>query len=1201
MLLHLRKLEISGFKSFMSRIELDFSGGVTAIIGPNGCGKSNVVDSIRWVLGEQRTRMLRNTKMENVLFNGTRLRKPLGMGEVYLTLDNEDHALNLEYKEVKIGRRLYRSGVSEYLVNGQPVRLKDVRGLLVDTGLGNSAYAIIERDMIEKVLSEKEDEKRHLLEEAAGVMRYRIQREEAERKIKATEQDLLRLVDILSELDKELRSLKYQMGKARRYAALKEQADAMEFALLKASLFDLVGKQGELQAERESHENVRLVGDNEIAIAESRLQTERVEAAELEKTLSDLHETRFATSQSLQQHDERIAVHGERVGANRARIEEDASEATRARDRAVTVARELDDARAVAAAQVTVLAESRTKLAARETALREANQRLEQARDALRKKKQLALDLVREQAREKGALEHIEATLSDLARRQDAVESQLDELSAEESTRVVELSGIEAGVAAQQKVLAERQQALARLSAAIDGASASVAACDEELSDASRSLAKLTEKRDFLHRIHDEQTRTAEELRQHGALSGVLSDLVRVEKRYRKCFEACLAPILKSVVAGSRKDAIAWLKSYRRGDAGRVQILFPDQFVTEGAPPSGRGVIGPAHQLVDCDSSVATYLVAYLDGVVVVEDVDAALSLIEAGRATRVATLDGVFFDGPGRVIVAGQDEIDATLLEMTTKLAELDRSLSSAQAREEALSARRAGLTEERERAQREIVAIRTALLAEEHAYDDLVASRRESELHLVRVKEKITALESGIAETRDAIFALKPKFESAQRATRMPDAAADLEGADLAALEMRALDAEREREALAEEVGRLRLTEVSASAEAQANQTRVANLAKLAEELEQLVRAREEDRTRAEEQIRLSSEDIAAARAAVAGLHREKSAVEKRIDECSAAYALSKESRDALEAEIKGMKDQREVKRANIERVNVELAGVETRVASLVEKAREKFNQDLGGYVADRASFQPAEWEGVDRAELDDLRRRLEEFGPVNMLAVSEHDEKKERFDFLSKQKQDLDEAKEALTQAIRRINKEARRLLAETFEQVRGNFKQTFTTLFDGGEADLFFVDSEDPLEANIKIVASPRGKKLHDISSLSSGERALVALSLLFAIYLVKPSPFCVFDEVDAPLDDANIGRFVKLLRSFTDHTQFIVITHNKKTMEAADNLYGVTMEEPGVSKIISVRLDDAERFKTRGVITTTVTATAAATVDAASSA
>ncbi|MCI0452028.1 MAG: AAA family ATPase, partial [Candidatus Latescibacteria bacterium] len=686
-----------------------------------------------------------------------------------------------------------------------------------------------------------------------------------------------------------------------------------------------------------------------------------------------------------------------------------------------------------------------------------------------------------------------------------------------------------------------------------------------------------------LHRIHDEHTRTAEELRQHGALSGVLSDLVRVEKRYRKCFEACLAPILKSVVAGSRRDAMAWLKSYRRGDAGRVQILFPDQFVSEGARPTGRGIIGPAHELIDCDPTVSTFLIAYLEGVVVVEDVDTALSLIEANVATRIATLDGVFFDGPGRVIVAGQEEIDATLLEMTTKMAELDRSLAEAQAREESLQKRRAALTDERERAQREILVIRAAMVADEQAYEDLVASRRDSELHLVRVKEKITALESGIAETREAMLTLRPKFDAARRASEMPDAGADLEGADLHALETAALDAERAREALAEDVGRLRLAEVSASAESQAQETRVVSLTKLSEELDELVRAREEDRARAEEQIRLSSEDVAGARTTVAGLHREKAAVEKRIEEASAGYSALKEARDALESEIRTMNNQRDIKRANIERVNVDLAGVETRVASVLEKAREKFNQDLSELVTHRDRFQPAEWEGIDRAELEDVRKRLDEFGPVNMLAMSEHDEKKERFEFLSKQKQDLDEAKEALTQAIRRINKEARRLLGETFEQVRSNFKQTFTTLFDGGEADLFFVDSEDPLEANIKIVASPRGKKLHDISSLSSGERALVALSLLFAVYLVKPSPFCVFDEVDAPLDDANIGRFVKLLRSFTDHTQFIVITHNKKTMEAADNLYGVTMEEPGVSKIISVHLDDAERFKTRGVV------------------
>jgi chromosome segregation protein len=1181
--LQLRKLEIAGFKSFMSRLELDFSGGVTAIIGPNGCGKSNVVDSIRWVLGEQRTRVLRNTKMENVLFNGTRLRKPLGMAEVFLTLDNADRKLNLEYEQVKIGRRLYRSGVSEYLVNGAPVRLKDVRGLLVDTGLGNSAYAIIERDMIDKVLSEKEDEKRNLLEEAAGVMRYRIQREEAERKIKATEQDLLRLVDILNELDKELRSLKYQMGKARRYQALKEEADSMEIALLKASLFELLGRRDALVGEREGHENVRLVGDNDIAIAENHLQEMRVEAAELEKALQDLNESRFATSTALQQHDERVAIHTERVTAARARIADDEAEIARARARLETIDAELSEGRATAAARREAADGARASLAGRESALREANQRMEEAREALRRHKQLALDLVREQAREMGVLEQIEVTLGDLAKRQDAVESQLDDLSSEESTRVAELASIEERVARQQRMLAGKQGELARLTDAIDEVSRDLSECERRLSESEVTLAKLTDKREFLHRIHAEHVRTADELRGHGALAGVLSDLVHVEKQYRKCFEACLAPILKSVVAPSRRDAMEWLRSYRAGDSGRVQILFPDQFVSGGAPVSGPGIIGPARELIDCDPQVSTYLVAYLEGVVVVEDVEVALSVIEGGRATRVATMDGVFFDGPGRVLVAGNDDIDATILEMKSKLAELDTSIARAAARGSEAGERRDALVSGRERLQNEMGEIRSALALEEAALDGLVESRREAELHLVRVKEKITALEQAIAETRDAMLALRPKLENARRTAEMPDAAASLESADLAALEDAATGAQRERERLLEEVNAMRVNEVSASAEAEAAEARVRNAENLAEELEQLVRSREEDRARAGEQIRLSTEDMVATREAVARLHAEKRELEAKLDTVGEKYSASKAKRDELEAGIHAMKDQREIKRANIERVNVEMASVDARVTGVLEKAREKFARDFEPMLHDRSLLDPAEWENLQREVLDDLRRKLDEFGPVNMLAVSEHDEKKERFDFLSRQRQDLEEARESLTQAIRRINKEARRILAETFEQVRQNFKSTFMTLFDGGEADVFFVDSDDPLEANIKIVASPKGKKLHDISSLSSGERSLVALSLLFAIYLVKPSPFCVFDEVDAPLDDANIARFVKLLRSFTDHTQFIVITHNKKTMEAADNLYGVTMEEPGVSRLISVHLDDAERFKAHGVV------------------
>jgi chromosome segregation protein len=339
-----------------------------------------------------------------------------------------------------------------------------------------------------------------------------------------------------------------------------------------------------------------------------------------------------------------------------------------------------------------------------------------------------------------------------------------------------------------------------------------------------------------------------------------------------------------------------------------------------------------------------------------------------------------------------------------------------------------------------------------------------------------------------------------------------------------------------------------------------------------------REEDARRCRSEIDAARVEIVEARGRIESAHGELEGLEKEIDDGKSLLDGLRERSDALDKEIRELKEQKDRKKENIQKCAVEIATRETRVADLVERARENFGQDLAPYLSDRNLFDPAEWEKLDVDGLGSLRRTVEAFGPVNMLAVEEFNQKKERFDFLSKQKADLEEAKDSLAQAIRRINMEARRRVNETFEQVRANFKTTFLTLFDGGEADLLFVDSDDPLEAKIKLVANPKGKRLHDISSLSGGERALVALSLLFAVYLVKPSPFCVFDEVDAPLDDANVSRFIRLLKSSTHHTQFIVITHNKKTMEAADYLYGVTMEEPGVSKMISVQIGDVDRFR-----------------------
>jgi chromosome segregation protein len=507
----------------MSRLELDFSSGITAILGPNGCGKSNVVDSIRWVLGEQRTRLLRNTKMENVLFNGTRLRKPLGMAEVYMTLSNEDHGLSVDYEEVTIGRKLYRSGVSEYMINGESTRLKTIKGLLVDTGLGNNAYAIIERDMVDKVLSEREQEKRNLLEEAAGIMRYRIQREEALRKIKLTEQDLVRLADILQELDKETRSLKYQMAKARRYTRLKEKANEMEAAQLKATLHELLSRLDELAKEKERHESIRLADENEISVRESRLQEKRIRGSEQEHRLQELHEKRYSVSSTLQQHEEKIAVHTERISSSRARVVEDGSEVERAREKSENLGQDLRRYRLEVTARDGRLKDLREELSGKEEELREVARRLEEVRNELRGEKQLALDLVEEKAKEKSLREHLEASLTDLEDKKAAIENQLGGLSEEESIRVTSLGEAERAFEEVQNDLVGRQEALTRLEADLDRLSAELATSETALAEAARSHARLREKKGFLEKVKREHTRRSDEtLNRYDELSGVL-------------------------------------------------------------------------------------------------------------------------------------------------------------------------------------------------------------------------------------------------------------------------------------------------------------------------------------------------------------------------------------------------------------------------------------------------------------------------------------------------------------------------------------------------------------------------------------------------------------------------------------------------------------------------------------------------------
>jgi chromosome segregation protein len=1178
--LSLRKLEINGFKSFSSRLDVDFSSGVTSIIGPNGCGKTNIVDAIRWVMGEQKTRLLRNTKMENVIFNGTKQRKPLGMAEVHITLSNEDRSIPLDYSEVTISRKIHRSGLSEYYLNGELTRLKTIKGFLVDTGLGNHTYAIIEREMIDSVLSEKEQDKRYLFEEAAGIMRYRLQREEALRKIKHTEADLLRLGDIINELEKEIRSLRYQMGKARRFARLKDKVDRMEITILKQSLHELLGTKKELAEELEYHKGITLTDENEISILENRLQKLRIESSELERELQDLHESRYGLSQSIKENEEKIAVNSERISTGRARIEEDEDEIQKSKERLERSQKDLLLFKNTLAEKEDVLEKYRADIADKDKNLRGILERFDAAKNELRERKQLALDLIEEQAKARGLREHVEGSLGDLVEKRDIIENQLSHIERKQNDINFRLTEVLRTVDEKKRGIAEHEESILRLSERVDRTGELSAMCNDALSGVERELSGLSEKKTFLIKIKQEHSNSGEHVQGNGRIKGVLADFIKVKKEHRTCFEACLAPVIQGLLAETKDDALACIQEVQGNGNGRVQILYPERNGSKNVTVESAGVLGTALSLVQCDAQVSDYLVPYLSDVLVVEDVDTAISLIEKSAAKRVATLDGVFFDGPGKIIVAGADEVEPTILEYESKIGELDGAIRHLENKASIIEGRRKKLVELRQQLTEDGSQLRFRLEEEHRVEEQLASEQKGIEIDLARANEKITGLKNALGEVDSSIGELQAKLDMQVRNQKLRSGDDEIKQTGLSELEGRVTVLEREREVLQEVLSNKKLEEATVSGEVSTIQSKIRTAGELGTELQELIVAKEDDIKRCRLQIAVCEDEIAAVKESISQYHGEKDDVEKKIETVNRSYEEFDKTGSEIDKQLKDIKGRRDSKKANVERCTVELARMETRMSSILEKGRESFDEDLSRYTQGTEPFDPSEWEGLNRDELDIIKEKLDRTGPVNMLAMEEYESKKERFDFLSRQKKDLEEARDSLLLAIRRINKEARALLSDTFEKIRENFKVTFQTLFGGGEADLLFVDSDDPLEANIKIVANPKGKRLHDISSLSGGERALTALSLLFAIYLVKPSPFCVLDEVDAPLDDANVGRFIQMLKSFTDKTQFIVITHNKKTMEAADYLYGVTMEEPGVSTLISVKFTDVDRFQTK---------------------
>jgi len=1173
----LHRLELQGFKSFVDKTELRLGEGITGVIGPNGCGKTNVSDAIRWVMGEQSAKQLRGDSMEDVIFNGCPSRKPLGLAEVHLTFKNDRGILPTEFSEVTVSRRVFRSGLSEYSLNKTPCRLKDIRDLFFDTGMGSHAYSMIERAMVDNVLSDNSGHRRFLFEEASGITKYKARKKEALGKLDATETDLTRLNDIVFELERELRSLARQVGKARRYQRWRNEIRDLDLALTAGQVEALRQKEAEAKEQWEE-EAVRRAGVTAVLDGlEASLNDRKLALLELERELTTaqggLHDREEARTRA----EHEVVLLRERAAGLLRRADEAAAEARGLRERFAEVAARESEA---ASRRAELRAERDRAQAEVETlqhALRAVETELRERRQVASERKQLSLDLFSTEADKRGTLENLRARRQSLAERSAAAAARRDELE----VRVAELA----------RLAAERGGARGGLEAARDGTAANLAALDGEIRSHSAELEEtgallaglrqesaaaesrletlLDLKRNFDGVAEGVKALLAGEHRAPGTL-GMVSDALEVPARYLDALEASLGEAAAFVLVEDRAALEAALEHLRRLESGRATLM--DLASLAAGPlhevPEGGGVVGRASDLVRCEPRYRALVERLLGAVVVVEDRATAARLAAHSEAgLRFVSLDGEVWER-GRVRAGSARNLSGLLhreneiRELTGDLAERRLTLEALGQEREALEARRQEALARREEAARGLDAARAALdalereleaAARESRWADGEAGERRREIATYEAERE--TLERAVAEAEADLADYQRTIETARAQL------VDLDGV------VRGLETRREEKAAAAGAAGERLLQVARdegewdSQWARAEQT--------GRELAAGLEAREREERDARAKVAGIEAEVSGLSAGLTGLLESEATQRERVVELQQRFLARKQEVQVGEEEARQLRFQQTELSELLHQL--ELDRVQTRAE--LERTLERLRAE---YELDVAQWQPAPpAEGFDatgaRARLEEMRARFRALGPVNLLAVDEYAKKKERWTFLTRQRADLVNARAQLLEAIDKINLTASQMFRETFAKVQEHFRDVFRTLFDGGDAELRML-GDDPLECEIEIVAKPRGKHLQSISLMSGGERALTAIALLFAIYLVKPSPFCLLDEVDAPLDDANVDRFIGMLQRFSARTQFVVITHNKRTMEAARCLYGVTMEELGVSKLVSVRFD-----------------------------
>ncbi len=1174
--MHFKALELIGFKSFAEKTKINFEPGVTAIVGPNGCGKSNIADSIRWVLGEQSAKSLRASNMQDVIFNGTDTKEPINFAEVSLTFSNEKRMLPIDYDEVTISRRVFRSGETEYLLNKTPVRLKDISELLMGTGIGTESYSIIEQGKMDLILSSRPEDRRYVFEEASGITKYKSKKKEALRKLEQTEQNLLRINDIILEVKRQISSIERQARKAERYKVDFDRLKEMETKLSSAEYRDLKTAEMTHAVENNDLKAREKELDIETGTVSSAISGYRGSLDEVNRKMFELKDRYKQMSGSLDMNGQKIAIDKERIGEAKAFQEgvrkEIESAAEKIKSARLLVEKLKDDVNAVVQAR-----SSKEKLVAgRELELTGIVKDIEETENKVKICKVQLVDFLSRETHIKNELIKIGADVQNRRVRERRLKMESETVLKEAET----VTG------ALENVLNEFKDIEARVSGIRMMLGQKISANNTLILEVKRLEDNITKEENRRTGIKSKIEMLEENIKSYegfsrgvkGIVTGsgqkvsVLADVIRVERGYEEAVSALLGDSAQVIIA-DRDDDITRMTNYlienSLGKASFVSLETLGRMKNRG-PGAGHAAL---KSFVKTDQKYEPVLDYFFGACVLADGIESAIKTFDGSQAVTVVTKAGAIFDN-GTVSAGGASETGDTLLigrrrrleDMKTELSEVEAkvsSLGSSRAEKENTAGALAG----------EINFIEERLRAEEISLSNIKVKKDSQEENKKKLTEELEVLLSELEEAQETIKEMTAAGESLN--AELNTLEREKSSSQTFCEESQSLISGKrgEREKITLEIATLKAQLQASSAE----EDGVKNSLKIQEgivfESEETLYSKEglykesveKGRALEEEIVRLTAENEIITRD-LKVFNEESSAIEKLKADVSEKLGASERELKEKEKELESLRNQ-------VRDLDVKLTELNYKKNNLKERINQSYKIDLEALHVE--SEENVDWDSL-KTQVAELKERLEKLGPVNLVAIDEHKELEERHAFLVHQQEDLLNAKDSLHKAIQKINKTTKELFIETFQKIQVEFKSFFRMLFGGGQAELVLIDEQDVLESGIEIVVRPPGKKLQNLMLLSGGEKAMTATALLFAIFKVKPSPFCVLDEIDAPLDESNVTRFSNVLKDFLKISQFIIITHNKRTIELADVMYGITMQERGVSKIVSVKFSDDKK-------------------------